>query len=166
MGQSEFEAQKSMMARAFQVVDFPKRDVSPADGACSEFSETKTSKISPQFCARLNQLEPQQKIRAIVLLETGQRSSLPSRRQTYDERKVAIAHLRQAAQGVMSELNTLLQNFDGRSLAKAPDALGSVPVELSAAGITALAALPWVRAVLEDQGIHAARHVRLQAAKI
>jgi hypothetical protein len=166
-----------MMARTFQVVDFPRVwDMAPTDeGSASESSDTqfsrsqssdtKTSKISPEFRARLNQLEPQQKIRAIVLLETGRGSALPARRQTYDERRAAIAHLRETAQHAMAELNTLLQHFDGHPLAKAPDALGSVPVELSAAGIAALAEVPWVKAVLEDQEIHASRHSSLRAPK-
>lgn len=145
--------------------------MAPTDeGSASDSSNTKacdptTSKISPEFEARLNQLEPQQKIRAIVLLETGRGSLSPARRQTYNERQAAIAHVRETAQHAMGELNTLLQHFDGHPLAIAPDALGSVPVELTVAGIAALAAVPWVKAVLEDQDIHPARHLQQRPKK-
>lgn len=161
-----------MMARAFQVVDSLRVwDMAPAnEGSASESSnpkasDPKTSKISPEFGARLNQLEPQQKIRAIVLLETGRGRPLPARRQTYNERQAAIAQVRETAQHAMGELNTLLQHFDGHPLATAPDALGSVPVELTVAGIAALAAVPWVKAVLEDQDIHPARHLDQRPTK-
>lgn len=153
-----------MMTQAFQVIDSPRAwDMAPASKGCSpESSDAKSlgSKISPEFRARLSRLDPQQKIRAIVLLETGQRNSLPVRRQTYAERQAAIAHIRSTTQHAMGELNTLLQGFDGHPLAKAPDALGSVPIELNVAGIAALATVSWVKAILEDQDIHPLPHLR------
>lgn len=168
-----------MMTRAFQVIDSLRVwDMAPADqGSSSESSDAKsaksletnlgtksfldtkslaakTNKISPEFEARLSRLEPQQKIRAIVLLETGQPRTATSRRQTYTERQAAIAHMREVTHHSMGKLNRLLQRFDGHPLAQAPDPLGSVPIELNAAGIVALTDLPWVKAILEDQDIH------------
>lgn len=143
----------------------PVHEGSSSESSNTKYSDAKTSKISPEFGARLNQLEPQQKIRAIVLLETGRGSDLLPRRQTYHERRAAIAHRRETAQHAMGELNTLLQHFDGHPLAKAPDALGSVPVELNVAGIAALAEVPWVKAVLEDQAIHSSHQSQRPAAK-
>ncbi len=170
-----------MMTRAFHVIDSPRAwDMAPTDqGSSSESSDAKSletnldtksldakiDKISPEFGARLSRLDPQQKIRAIVLLETGQPRRATSRRQTYDERQAAIAHMREATHHAMGKLNRLLQNFDGHPLAQAPDTLGSVPVELNAAGIAALAALPWVKAILEDQDIHLLPHLHGRAVQ-
>jgi len=120
------------------------------------------SKISPEFGARLEHLEPQQKIRAVVMLETncseggGTLSnplSAPARRQTLDERRAAIARIQQAAQCSLEEIRPILEAFHAHLLAPSPDAVGAVPVEIDAAGIPALAQSSRVRTILEDQEI-------------
>ena len=54
----------------------------------------------------------------------------------------------------MDDIDEILKKHDGRRLARRPDALGSLPVETTAAGIRALARSRWVQAVFEDQPIH------------
>ena len=43
--------------------------------------------------------------------------------------------------------------FDGRRLTDDVDALGAVPVETTAEGVNALAALEQVRVIIEDQPV-------------
>ena len=120
-----------------------------------------SSKISPEFGARLEHLSPQQKIRAVVMLETerspaapgGALPTAPARRQTPDERKAAIARIRSAAQHSLEEIRPILEAFHAHLLAPAPDAIGAVPVEIDAAGISALAQSNRVRTILEDQEV-------------
>ena len=50
-------------------------------------------------------------------------------------------------------VDEVLARFGGRRLSDAPDALGSLPVETTCAGIHALAECDGVSAVLEDQPI-------------
>jgi hypothetical protein len=120
------------------------------------------SKISPEFGARLEHLKPQQKIRAVVMLETNRPEgggtlshppSAPARRQTLDERRAAIARIQQAAQCSLEEIRPILEAFHAHLLAPSPDAVGAVPVEIDAAGIPALAQSSRVRTILEDQEI-------------
>ncbi len=54
----------------------------------------------------------------------------------------------------MSGIDELPKRYGGRRLAAQPDALGSLPVETTAAGIKALAVCESVRGVLEDQEVH------------
>jgi hypothetical protein len=111
-------------------------------------------KLSPEFAARLSQLEPQQIVRAIVLLRTDNSAKAGARRQSRTERQAAIEAMRGSAQEALSAVDDILDHFDGHRQAEKPDVLGSIPVETTAAGIKALAASEWVRAILEDQPIH------------
>ena len=107
-------------------------------------------KLSEPFRARLNRLGSRTKIRAILLLRTG---AVPPG----VARGEAVATLRQSAQQGLGEIDAILERHGGRRLAEAPDALGSVPVETTAGGITALAGCAHVKAILEDQAIRALR---------
>jgi sorbitol-specific phosphotransferase system component IIA len=116
--------------------------------------EPPKNKISPQFAARLQHFGPKDKVRAIVLLDTGDVDVAPGRRQTDSERRATIEAMRCAAEQALDDIDGILAQFDGQRLAEHPDALGSVPVETTVAGITALASSERVRAILEDQSIH------------
>lgn len=121
------------------------------------YAEDKWSqtKISPEFAARLARLAPDQKVRVIVLLNTRSARAGNTARQGRAERRAAIGVMRTAAAQAMEDVDNIIQQFDGQLHASVPDALGSIPVETSAAGIEALAASPWVKAILEDQPIFA-----------
>lgn len=116
--------------------------------------ESPENKISPQFAARLKHFGPTDKVRAIVLLHTGDVDAAPCKRQTGSERQATIEAMRSAAEQALDDVDGILAQFDGQRLAESPDALGSVPVETTSAGITALASSERVRAILEDQSIH------------
>ena len=111
-------------------------------------------KISSQFSARLARLGPDDKVRAHVLLRAGGPGSRSGRRQTRAEREEAVKAFRKKAGQALDDLDKILKKHSGRRLARRPNALGSLPVETTAAGIRALARSRWVQAVLEDQPIH------------
>lgn len=116
--------------------------------------ESQENKISSEFAARLDRLGPQQKVRAIVLLRTKDIGESTAQRQSRAKRQAAIEAMRQSAEQALDGIDNLLERFGGQRQAKSPDMLGSIPVEATAAGINALAASEWVKAVIEDQTIY------------
>ena len=110
-------------------------------------------KISPQFEARLSQLKPDEKIRAVVLLCPSDSKSQFVRRKGRNNRRALIDAVRQAAENLLPDLDKILEDFDGKRLAASVDALGAIPVETTVAGINALANSEHVKAILEDQPI-------------
>ena len=115
------------------------------------------SAISREFSARLDQLKPKQKIRAIVLLRTRDTGPTSTRRPNRLARQAAIKTIRQSTTQALGDIDAILQQFDGTRLAQTPDALGSIPIETTSPGIKALANSPHVKAILEDQPIFLAR---------
>lgn len=112
------------------------------------------NKLSPEFAARLNNLEPQQKVRAIVLLRAEGTGKLTGQRQSRAERRAAVEAMRKSAEQALNDIDDILGRFGGQRQAERPDALGSISVETTVAGIHALATSEWVKAVMEDQAIH------------
>ncbi|NMG08018.1 hypothetical protein [Brasilonema sp. UFV-L1] len=110
-------------------------------------------KISSEFAYRLNHLAPQQKVSVIVFLKLENLVQSSSLRQSRAERKAAIEGMRNSAKQALSYIREIIQNFGGIQLAENPDALGSIPIEISADGIKALAASDAVKAVVEEQEI-------------
>ena len=113
-------------------------------------------KISPEFATRLMTLEPQQKIRVIVLLQIPETENKTVKRQTRIERKNTIQFVRNNANLALANITTILQNFEGKTLTEQPDLLGSIPIELTAPGVTALAQSEFVKTIIEDQPIYPA----------
>lgn len=106
-----------------------------------------TRKLSPHFRAVVGSLGPQDKIRAIVILRA---SALATPR---GDRRSVVEAFRKSVGPALRDLDRILRRFGGQRLASAPDALGSVTIESTAAGITSVAASEYVKAVLEDQPI-------------
>ncbi|HEX8190791.1 MAG TPA: hypothetical protein VF586_20700 [Pyrinomonadaceae bacterium] len=119
----------------------------------SHANDQQHSKISPDFRARLNGLDGRQRVRAIVLLRTGAAKAAGGRRQNTAERRAAIEAVRRSAETALPEIDRLLKQFDGRRLTDEVGALGSVPVETTAEGVDALAALEQVKVIVEDQPV-------------
>jgi hypothetical protein len=113
----------------------------------------RSKKISSEFSTRLARVEPGDKVHAFVLLRTSGTSSRSSKRQSRGERKAAVEAARKSAERALTDIDSILKRHDGRRLARRPNALGSMPVETTAAGIKALASSRWVQAILEDQPI-------------
>jgi hypothetical protein len=116
--------------------------------------QPKESKISNEFAARLRHFGPKEKVYAIVLLRTPGVEGASGRRQGRTARQERIDAVRGSAERALDDIDDILDRFEGKRLADSPDALGSVPVETTPAGIEALASSNWVKAILEDQSIH------------
>ena len=110
-------------------------------------------RISDQFRARLDQFPPRHKVRAIIMLRSGSVGKPAGRRQSAAERRAAVEAVRETAKSSLAGISGVLELHAGRCLADAPDALGSMPVETTVAGIKALAASRHVKAILEDQPV-------------
>ena len=115
--------------------------------------KTSRAKISPGFAARLEQLGPQEKVRAIVMLETGNAHGKLKRRPTKIMRRAAIKNTRQSVAEVLSDIDRILKRHRGKRLKSEIDALGAVPVITTPTGINALTASEHVKAIFEDQAI-------------
>jgi 16S rRNA U1498 N3-methylase RsmE len=111
------------------------------------------SKISQEFQARLDRLNPEQKVRAIIILDTESAKVRPSQKQSQDNRKAAIEAIRQSAEQTLTDIDKILERFSGKRLGNHVDALGSISIEANVSGINALAALAHVKAILEDQAL-------------
>ena len=112
------------------------------------------NKISPEFAARLDHLGLHQKVRAMVLLRANGTAKSSAQRPSRAERQATIEAMRTSAEQALGDIDELLERFGGKRLSERPNALGSIPVETTAAGINALAASEWVKAILEDQAIY------------
>lgn len=109
-------------------------------------------KISAEFAARLEQGPADRPCKSIVLLQTNLGSAGP-KRPTRTERKAAVEAARFSAQSALKVVDEVLGQIGGRRLSSAPDALGSIRVEVTPEGVYRLAHLKEVKAVLEDQGV-------------
>jgi hypothetical protein len=119
-----------------------------------ESSEVDRNKLNPEFIARLNQLAPQQKIRVIVLLQSKGVENLAGKRQSRLERQATIQSFRESAAQSLTNIDEIIQHFEGKLLVDCPDALGSISIEITPAGIEALAKSEAVNAVMEDKSIY------------
>jgi hypothetical protein len=112
------------------------------------------NKISSEFATRLTHLEPQQKIRVIVLLQIQGNEEPIERRPSRIERQARINEVRARADKALGHIDSIIQCFDGKPLAQSPDSLGAIPIEITVEGAKALAQSGIVRAVIEDQDIY------------
>ncbi|MFQ5794053.1 MAG: hypothetical protein ACE5JP_03265 [Candidatus Bipolaricaulia bacterium] len=112
------------------------------------------AKISPAFEVRLNRLDPQQEVRAIVLLRIHDSREASSKSRSHG-RQEKIEAIRKSAKEALNDVYGILKRHGGECLAESPDALGSIPIETTVAGIKELATSEHVKAILEDQPISA-----------
>jgi hypothetical protein len=111
------------------------------------------SKISTAFGARLEDMNQQQKVHAIVMLRLGDTEVTLGRRQSPAECQAVIHAMRKSTEPALVEIDCVLKQFGGKRLASSVNALGAVAVETTPEGITTLATLDSVKAILEDQPI-------------
>ncbi|HWT00422.1 MAG TPA: hypothetical protein VN256_09255 [Pyrinomonadaceae bacterium] len=121
--------------------------------AREEEKDATRAKISPAFAARLEQLGPEEKVRAIVMLEAGDARRALKRRPTKTARRAAIKSTRQSVAEVLPDIDRILKRHRGKRLKSEIDALGAVPVVTTPAGINALTTSEHVKAIFEDQAI-------------
>jgi hypothetical protein len=111
-------------------------------------------KLNPEFAARLTQIDPHQKVRVIVLLQVRSIEQIAGKRQSRLERQATIQSLRESAARSLANIDEIIQHFEGKLLVDCPDALGSISIEITPAGIEALAKSEAVKAVMEDKSIY------------
>lgn len=117
-------------------------------------TENASPKISAQFRARLLALGNEVWVAAVVLLNLGA-APRSSRRQSAAARVSAIQQTQQRGQPALAEIDAVLAAQGGERLADAPNLLGALPIRAPRATIFALAELPSIKAILEDQNIGA-----------
>jgi hypothetical protein len=110
-------------------------------------------KIGSRFAETLGHMKPDQKVRAIVLLRSHNSAGRTGRRGSSQQRQAAIEAVRQASEPALRDIDKILERYKGTRLATRADVLGSIPVETTPAGISALASSEHVKAILEDQPI-------------
>lgn len=121
--------------------------------ATSNTVEGGNEKLSRQFASRMSRLNPHEKVRVILLI-----NSQPPGTPTRDfraRRRAAIEAAKKAAGQALGSVDGILERFGGRRLSSLPNALGGVVVETTPKGVLALADSQHVRAILEDQPIRA-----------
>lgn len=116
-------------------------------------SEALSGKISSEFAVRLLRLQPGQHIRAMLVLRPRSPVTVSGGRQSRTERQAAIYAFEKSMESCLAEVDRILGRHHGRRLAPKADALGSVPVEATVSGISALAASDCVKVILEDQPV-------------
>jgi hypothetical protein len=112
------------------------------------------SKLSTEFSARLAKARSKEKVRAVVMLVGPDTPAQPAgARPTREARQATIAAVRSSAEKALEDIDRLLERYGGRRLSEEPTALGTVAIESTPAGISALARSEHVKAILEDQAI-------------
>ncbi len=119
--------------------------------AREENKEIRETKISPVFAARLKELKPQETVRAIVMLDTGNVNEGLRKRPTKKARRASIKSTRESVAEILPDIDRILKRHHGKRLKSEIDALSAVPVITTAAGIDALTTSAHVKAILEDQ---------------
>ncbi len=123
--------------------------------AADEEQKTPQTKVSREFAVRLERLKPDDKVRAIVMLDTSEGRGVLKKRPTKTARRASIKNTRQSVAKILPDIARILRQHHGRRLKSDIDVLSAVPVITTAAGIEALTASSHVRAILEDQPLYA-----------
>ncbi|HEX6044618.1 MAG TPA: hypothetical protein VFZ22_09040 [Pyrinomonadaceae bacterium] len=112
------------------------------------------AKISPGFAARLEQLGPEEEVRAIVMLRTGGAKGSFKTRPTKKARRATVKNTRDAVTVLLPVIDRILKRHHGKRLKSEIDALGAVPVITTPTGINALTGSEYVKAIIEDQAVY------------
>src|SRR5262249_5363099 len=111
-------------------------------------------KISPAFSARLVRLKPKQKVHAVILLRTQESAErAPGRPTTPDKRQAATNEIGASTTRALRDIDAILSRFEGRRLSDKPTVLGTLAIESTPAGISALTDSDHIKAILENQPI-------------
>lgn len=124
--------------------------------ASADETRAAREKISPVFAARLEQLGPDERVRAVVVLRAAGSQSGRRKRLSAEERAAAVRGVRRSLEEILPDIDRILESHGGRRLKSEMNALGAVPVVATAEGINALTASEHVKAVFEDQAIRGA----------
>ncbi len=109
--------------------------------------------ISREFAKRLRRYRRDQPVRVAVVFAIAATRGAGKRAGPRRARSEIARETRLAANAGLAEIDRVLVRYGGKRLVESADALGSIAVETTAAGVVALATIPGVKAVLEDQPI-------------
>jgi len=118
-----------------------------------EDNEQHEAKISPVFAARLKRLKPKEKVRVIVMLDTGEPTRDLKKRPTKTARQVVLKKTREHVKEILPDIDRVLRQHHGKRLKSEIDGLSAVPVITTAAGVNALISSQHVKAIIEDQAL-------------
>lgn len=118
-----------------------------------EDKEHREAKISPVFAARLKELKPKEKVRAIVVLGTEEPARQLKKRPTKTARQAVLKKTRQYVAAILPDIDRILKQHSGKRLKSEIDGLSAVPVITTPAGINALISSEHVKAIIEDQAL-------------
>jgi hypothetical protein len=111
------------------------------------------STISRELAVRLKGLPAKQTVRAMVMLRTDENGMMSPSRPSRQGRETTIQRVREVSRSALPYIDMILSRHQGKRLSEDVDALGSITVETTAAGIRDLSASEYVKAILEDQPI-------------
>ena len=109
--------------------------------------------ISREFARPPRRYRRDQPVRVAVVFAIAATRGAGKRAGPRRARSEIARQTRLAANAGLAEIDRVLQEFGGTRLAESADALGSIAVETTAAGVVALATISGVKAILEDQPI-------------
>ncbi len=109
--------------------------------------------ISREFASRLRRYRRDQPVRVAVVFAIAATRGAGERAGPRRARSEIARETRLAANAGLEEIDRVLVRYGGKRLVMSADALGSIAVETTAAGVVALATIPGVKAILEDQPI-------------
>ncbi|MEB3887186.1 DNA primase [Lyngbya sp. CCY1209] len=116
-------------------------------------NEDSPLKISPEFAARLANLNSRDRIRVLVFLRVPKGDRDRQERLTPEERKDRIEAVKAAAEASLDRIRPIVERHGGQILDENPSLLGTIPVEITVAGVYEICKSDAVEAIVEDQGI-------------
>ncbi|UCE46711.1 MAG: hypothetical protein JSW47_13965 [Phycisphaerales bacterium] len=110
-------------------------------------------KLGAEFRLRLSQAEPDDRIRAVIVLNIAPPTAARAGRLSREAKERTARRMKEVATELLPEIDSVLRDYHGKRLTEDVDVLGTISVEAPAAGLLAVARCDTVRAVLEDQDI-------------
>jgi hypothetical protein len=107
--------------------------------------------IAETLRSKLRHARPNERLRVLVVLDLREFPDFETRNRRGAQRKRIIAEAKSAADSALPDIASVLRKYGGTRLRESSDALGTIPVETTPAGVRALADMSAVQSILEDQ---------------
>lgn len=111
------------------------------------------NKISTEFARRLEQMHPDEMVRAFVVPHREYEQSRMAVRPDRELRRERVRAMQGEVAERLREVDAILARFGGRRLTTEVNALGIVAVEATARALQMIAEAEWVGALLENQRV-------------
>ncbi|MEM6646831.1 MAG: hypothetical protein AAF730_11315 [Bacteroidota bacterium] len=113
-------------------------------------TSARASKISTAFEQRLSGMGEHDQLQVLIMVNAS--SEGPAQRQSRRQRAEAIQSMHSATDGALDAIDAVLNQNEGQRLGQI-GTLGTLPATVTVQGVRALAALPDVRTILENQDV-------------